>query len=117
MRKECERLKYHAEIALMRRQSGEVDAVDEDASFCRFLQPGDHPEERGLAAAGGAEQADECTVRNAQRDVIHSDKVEKALRYIFKNQTRHDCLGKRRTSPGRGQTSGGDPANGMPPDR
>ena len=40
-------------------ESGDVAPADQDAPSLGSLQPGDHAQRRGLAAARGAEQGDE----------------------------------------------------------
>ena len=70
MRKERQRLEHHAEIALMRVEPRDVGAVDQDAAGGRLLQPGDHPKQRRLPAAGRPEQADEGAVRDGEIDVL-----------------------------------------------
>ncbi len=45
-------------------------AFDEDGAGGRALEAGDHAQDRGLAAAGGAEQGDELALVEAQVDAL-----------------------------------------------
>src|SRR4029453_6581694 len=49
-------LEHEADPAALRGQVGGVAAVDLDAAGVEPLQTGDHPQQRRLAAAGGAQQ-------------------------------------------------------------
>ena len=55
-------LEDEADLALADMGAGGVLAVQNDPASIRGLQPGDHPQQRRLAAAGGAEQRGQCTV-------------------------------------------------------
>ena len=44
----------------------DVLAVEQDAAFARRLEAGEHAQQRGLAAAGGAEQREEFALRNIE---------------------------------------------------
>ena len=63
MREQREVLKHQTDAALLRRheavRSGDLLAVDEDAAGDRPLDAGGDPEQGGLAAAGGSDQADD----------------------------------------------------------
>src|SRR5204863_3409661 len=48
----------------------------------RKIQPGNEAEQRGLAAAGGAEQGEEFTARDTERDVIERSHIAKAARQL-----------------------------------
>ena len=64
-------LKDHRDVALLRRQIGDVPAADEQAAARRGLQPGDHPQHRALAAAGRPDQDDELAVGDRQVEILH----------------------------------------------
>ena len=51
MRIERVGLEHHGDPALGRPHSGDVDTVDEDCAGGHLLEPGDHPQQCGLAAA------------------------------------------------------------------
>ena len=59
-------LEDHAGRALLRGGAGDVLAVDGDGARGRGLEAADHPEQRRLAGAGGAEQAHELAVGDGQ---------------------------------------------------
>ena len=50
------KLEYLGDVAFFRGQVGHVDAVVEHPALAGFEQPGDHVEQRGLAAAGRPQQ-------------------------------------------------------------
>ena len=50
-----------------------------DLAVGRFQEAGDQPQRRGLAAAGGAEQADQLPVVDPQRDIIDDRQRSKSL--------------------------------------
>ena len=71
---------------------GDVDAhltvkhylvADGDAAAGRGLQPGDHPQGGGLAAAGGAQQGDEGVVSDDQVQVVYGVKFVPTLGYVL----------------------------------
>ena len=55
----------------------------------RLLEAGDHPQQRGLAAAGRAEQADEGAVRHAEVDVVDGLEVAELLGDVLDCQSGH----------------------------
>ena len=63
-------LEDHGELALGRRHLGHVCAVDEDVAAADLLEAGDHPEQRRLAAAGGADEDDELAVVDLEVDAV-----------------------------------------------
>ena len=73
-------LEDEADAALLRRPAGDVLAVDEDRALVGGLEPGDDPEQRGLAAAARAEERRERARRDLHRDVVERDEVVEALR-------------------------------------
>ena len=61
-------LEHHGDAALARRQVVDPPAADPDLALARRLEPGDDAQERGLAAARGAEQHHELLVGDGQVD-------------------------------------------------
>jgi hypothetical protein len=61
----------------LRCSGGSVRADEETAGGLE--EPGQQPQRRGLAAAGGAEQADQLAVVDRQRDIIDHRKRSKSL--------------------------------------
>ncbi|MCB5292693.1 hypothetical protein BJQ90_02131 [Arthrobacter sp. SO3] len=63
-------LENHGHVALVRRQVGDVAAADRDRAGVRELEASHHPQQRGFAAAGGAEQHGEVAVLDVQGDIV-----------------------------------------------
>ena len=80
VREQRVRLEHHVDRPLVRRDAGHVDAVDGDAPGGRLLEPGQHAQQRGLAAARAAEQAEQLAAIDLQRDVVDGDEVAELLR-------------------------------------
>ena len=55
-------LEHHGDIAILWRHVIDDTLANFDLPSRDFLQPGDHPQKRGLAAAGGADENDELAV-------------------------------------------------------
>jgi len=49
-------LEHHGDVAPLGRKPGDVPAAYLDTPRVRLLQPGDKPQQGGLAAAGGAKE-------------------------------------------------------------
>ena len=82
-------LEQEAHLALV---GGDIDAqltvedhlvADGDPPAGGGLQPGDHPQGGGFAAAGGAQQGDEGIVLNDQVQVVHGVELAPALGHMF----------------------------------
>ena len=63
-------LEHHGDVALRGRQLVHALAGDDESPRGRALQPGDHAQGRRLAAARGAEQADDLAGGDRQVDVV-----------------------------------------------
>ena len=61
------------------RHADDVGAGEHDASCVGFLEAGDQPQRRGLAAARRAEQGEELAPPDLERDVVDRDGVPEAL--------------------------------------
>ena len=72
-------LEHHGELALGRRLAGHVAAVDVDRAAAGVLQPGDQPQQRGLAAARRADEDDELAVLDVEVDVRDDDRRPEGL--------------------------------------
>ncbi len=66
-------LEDHREVAVLR--AGLVDALAADGQIAGadVLQADDHPQQRGLPAAGRPDEDDELAVGDVQVDVVHRD--------------------------------------------
>jgi hypothetical protein len=80
MRKQRVGLEHHRRPPLDRRQPHDVLAADHDFAGGRIFVPCDHAQDRGLAAAGGTEEAAIGAVRDLQIDAVdHIGHAIKAL--------------------------------------
>ena len=64
---------------LVGRQRPDFLAEDLEAAHRREVQPGDHPQRRGLAATRRAQQGEELPVADLEVDVVHGSDVAEAL--------------------------------------
>ncbi|MNP04202.1 hypothetical protein D3C76_961100 [compost metagenome] len=72
-------LEQDAVVARLRRQAGDVTRTDVDAARVLPLQAGDAAQQRGLAAAGWAEQADQFAPFHIQGHPIEGGEVAEAF--------------------------------------
>ena len=70
----------------MGRHVRDVLAVKPDRAGGRQVEAGDHPQQRGLAAAGWSEQADEGAMRHRQLDIVDRGEVAEFLRDVFEGE-------------------------------
>ena len=63
MRKQRVVLEHHVDRTLVRQHLRDVLAVQQDAALVRRLEAGEHPQQRGLAAAARAEQREKFAAR------------------------------------------------------
>ena len=63
-------LEHHGDVALARVQVVDAPAADADLALGHGIQPGDHVEQRGLAAAGGADQHQKLARVHADVDAL-----------------------------------------------
>ena len=59
--------------------SGDILAVEQDAALARPLEAGEHPQQRGLAAARRPEQREELALENVEGQPLDGDEAAKAL--------------------------------------
>src|SRR5262249_4665707 len=86
VREQCGGLEYDAGAAPAWRQMVDGFAVEQHAAAALADEAGDDAQQRGLAAAGGAEQRDELASRDVEIDVAHGDEVAKAMADILESQ-------------------------------
>ena len=79
MREERVGLEHHVDRPLVRRHAGERLAVEPDRALGRLLEAGEHAQQRGLAAAGGAEQRVELALVDVERLVVDGDESAEPL--------------------------------------
>ena len=82
-------LEYHRRVAFVGRQIVDPFAVDQDIAYRRRLKAGDHPQDRGFAATGRAEQRDEFSGFDLQRYIV--DRFEGA-RFVRGDKLLGDVL-------------------------
>ncbi|POM19232.1 hypothetical protein CSX04_00610 [Burkholderia cepacia] len=83
VREQRVRLEHHVDRAAVRRQRREVLAVDEDLAGGGRLEPGEHAQQRRLAAARAAEQREQLVLRDRQVHVVDSRAVAEFLHDVF----------------------------------
>ena len=79
MRKQRIGLEHHRRAALGGLEIGHVLRAEDDVAFADRLMARDHAQGRGLAAAGGAEQAAIGAGRNLQVDAVNRQRRTVAL--------------------------------------
>jgi len=89
MREQRQRLEHHAEIAPVRGHMRLILARHQNPAGIGRLQPRDQPQQRGLAAARRAEQADEPPVRNVKRDILDRRHIGEAAGEPAERQPGH----------------------------
>jgi hypothetical protein len=72
-------LEHHAKVAVPGRHTRHVPALDQHAARIRLLQPGDHPQDRRLAGAAGAEEGEELAGMDIERDIVGRNGGAEAL--------------------------------------
>jgi hypothetical protein len=80
VREERVALEDRVHVPLVRRQPGHVAVAEVDRSRGRLLEAADHAERGRLPAPRGAEQREEATPRDLERDPVHGHDVVEALR-------------------------------------
>ena len=70
--------------------------VEQDAAFVRRLESGEHPQQRGLAAAARAEQREELAGPDVERQPVHRAKGAELLHHRLDAQQRNVRRGRRR---------------------
>mmetsp|Transcript_1013 Transcript_1013/g.2513 ORF Transcript_1013/g.2513 Transcript_1013/m.2513 type:complete len:443 (-) Transcript_1013:3285-4613(-) len=76
-------LEHEADLALAHMGVGRVLAVQQHPAAVGLLQAGDDAQQRGLAAARGAEQRDQLAAGEFQADVTEGGEVAEALVDVF----------------------------------
>ena len=101
MREQGIGLEHHVDRPLIGRNAGHLDAVDEDLAVAGGLEPGQHAQKRGLAAAGRAQQRKKLAPMDGQIDLFHRDEIAEPLGDALEADQRH------RLGIGPGSVSGG----------
>jgi hypothetical protein len=70
VREQAVRLEHHAHVAPVRGQRADVPAVDQHLPGVGVLQPGEHAQRGGPAAAGRSEQSDQLARTERQVEFV-----------------------------------------------
>jgi len=79
VREQGVRLEHHAHVAAVHGDAGEVAVAEPQVAGRGRLEARDDAQERGLAAAGGPDEADQRTAREAQVDAVQGHGGAEAL--------------------------------------
>src|SRR5690606_27718878 len=85
-------LEHHGDLAILGVEVGDVLATDQDLARGRVLEPRNHPQRSGLAAAGGAEEADELAVADLEVDGGDCREAAEALGDVLEFDRGHYAL-------------------------
>src|SRR5262249_57672506 len=100
----------HAELAdPVRRPSGDVLSVDQDATFLRGVEAGDHVEERRLAGAVRADDPDDLGRRHGYADLLDGREAAESLGDRVKLQHGDDAARRARRASRRRPPGPPDP--------
>ena len=80
MREQRIGLEHHVYGTPVRRHAGEIFALQQKPSAIGRLETGDAAHQRRFSTSGGAEQREEFTVRDFERDVVERDHRSITLR-------------------------------------
>jgi hypothetical protein len=84
-------LKHHADLALLQRHALDALAVHLDPPGIGEIEAGNHPEQRRLARARGAEQRIEAAIIEAHRDVVERLVIAECAGEIHDLDACHYC--------------------------
>mgnify|MGYP007097347243 CR=1 FL=1 len=82
-------LEHHGDAAPGRRLLVHQRAVDQQLALGDGLEPGDHPEHGGFAAAGGADKDDELAILHVETDAVDHLVLAEGFSYIAKGERGH----------------------------
>src|SRR5262249_6625339 len=85
-------LEDHRDVTAARREVGDVAVTDPDLAVANVLEAGDHPQQRRLPAAGRADQDEELTVGNVERDAVNRGNRAELLRDLVEPDLRHGAM-------------------------
>jgi hypothetical protein len=90
-------LEHHVDRPLVGRHAGQILPSSMISPACRLLETGEHAQQRGLAAAGGAEQGEELAVIDIQRQIVDGGEIAEALGDVLdRNKRLGGRIGPRR---------------------
>src|SRR5690606_15049979 len=82
-------LEHHGNVALLGRDIVDDPFADRDLTAGDALQPGDHPEQSGLAAARGADERDELAIDDVDAYAMQDFSRTKRFAYFANSDRRH----------------------------
>ncbi len=85
-------LEHHRDVALFRQHVVDDASADRDLAGADLLEPGDHPQQRRLAAAGRADQHRELAVGDVDVDAVDDVRRAKVLFDATYRDLRHQRL-------------------------
>jgi hypothetical protein len=85
-------LEDHRETALRRRHADDVRAVNHDAAGGHVFEPGNQPQQRGLAASRRADKHDERSVLDVESGVVDDGVSAERLAHAFECDPAHGSL-------------------------
>ena len=86
-------LEYRAHGTRFRRLASEVLPVEQDATTIGQIEPGNHSQQRRLAAAGRPEQREELARLDGERHVVDGGEIAEAPCHVFDFEQRHASAG------------------------
>ncbi len=88
VRKQRVRLEHHVNGPLIRRHVGQILTIQHNLATAGNFKAGQHPQQRGLATAGSAQQCENFAFVNGQADIIHGVLAVKRFRQVADFQQR-----------------------------
>jgi hypothetical protein len=85
-------LEHHRDVPVLRRHVVDQLIADVDLARSGFLETGDHPQSRGLAAARGADQHDELAVVDVEVDAGDRGGAVEGFDNVAQGDFRHVLL-------------------------
>src|SRR5690606_35286189 len=103
-------LEHHGDVPEVGGQAGDVVVVQPDLALGGTLQPGDHPQDRRLAAARRAQQREQFSLRHVEVDMVDgqdvaSETFDEALQLDAGRPPPRDLGGRRRRAHAHAVTS------------
>src|SRR5207244_643338 len=93
-------LEHHRDVAVFRGDVVDDALADHDVAAGLLFQPGEHPERRGLAAAGWSDEHEELAVAHGDVQVVHRGDLAEFLGDVVVSNGRH--LGPSMSQPASG---------------
>jgi hypothetical protein len=82
-------LEHHVDRTPVRQNLRDIPAVKQDTALVRRLEAGQHPQQRGLAAAARTEQREKLSGPDVERQPIHRPEDAEFFRHPLDAQQRN----------------------------